>query len=138
MDETVARYEFRAFAHDFGIVEEAIRRRARVARYRESLEVYIMSAGNDENNTTPPERMYPREKIDASCRECHEDHDVPARKVLAVFLERCPHDVEPKSVVCTDCHGQHRLAIRTVRWDKATGKLITGEDEQREKRTGQD
>jgi hypothetical protein len=51
MDETVARYEFRAFAHDFGIVEEAIRRRARVARYRESLEVYIMSAGNDENNT---------------------------------------------------------------------------------------
>ncbi|MEA3275166.1 MAG: hypothetical protein U9Q81_07755 [Pseudomonadota bacterium] len=51
MNETVARYEFRAFAHDFGIVEEAIRRHARVARYRESLEVYIMSAGNDENNT---------------------------------------------------------------------------------------
>lgn len=51
MDETGARYEFRAFAHDFGIVEEAIRRQAAVDRYRESLEVYIMSAGNDENNT---------------------------------------------------------------------------------------
>lgn len=51
MDETGARYEFRAFAHDFGIVEEAIRRHARVDRYRESLEVYIMSAGNDDNNT---------------------------------------------------------------------------------------
>ncbi len=51
MGETGARYEFRAFAHDFGIVEEAIRRHARVDRYRESLEVYVMSAGNDENNT---------------------------------------------------------------------------------------
>ena len=51
MDETGARYEFRAFAHDFGIVEDVIRCHAQVARYRESLEVYIMSAGNDENNT---------------------------------------------------------------------------------------
>ena len=51
MDETVARYEFRAFANDFGIVEEAIHRCAQVAHYRESLEVYIVSAGNDENNT---------------------------------------------------------------------------------------
>ena len=51
MGETVARYEFRAFAHDFGIVEDSIRRRAQLARYRESVEVYIMSAGNDENNT---------------------------------------------------------------------------------------
>ncbi len=51
MNETGARYEFRDFAHDFGIVEEAISQHARVARYRESLEVYIISAGNDENNT---------------------------------------------------------------------------------------
>jgi len=49
--ETSARYEFRAFAHDFGLAEEAIRRAAGEARYRESLEVYLMSAGNDENNT---------------------------------------------------------------------------------------
>ena len=51
MNETVARYELRAFANDFGIVEEAIRSCARLAHYRESLEVYIVSAGNDENNT---------------------------------------------------------------------------------------
>lgn len=51
MSETGPRYEFRAFAHDFGIVEDSIRGRAQVARYRESLEVYIMSPGNDENNT---------------------------------------------------------------------------------------
>jgi hypothetical protein len=51
MDETGARFEFRAFAHDFGIVEEAMRRHSPVVRYRESLEAYIMAAGNDENNT---------------------------------------------------------------------------------------
>jgi hypothetical protein len=73
--------------------------------------------------------MYPRDKIDDSCRECHETHDVEPHKVIAVFLERCPHDADPRSVVCTDCHGKHRLDIRTVRWDKATGKLLTGEDE---------
>ena len=41
MDETGARYEFRAFAHAFGIVEQAIRCHAQVARYRESIKVYI-------------------------------------------------------------------------------------------------
>jgi len=51
MDETAARYEFRAFANDFGIAEESMRRYARMVRYRESLEVYIVSAANDENNT---------------------------------------------------------------------------------------
>lgn len=51
MDKKGARYEFRAFAHDFGIAEEAIRRHAPVDRYRESLEVYLMSAGNEETNT---------------------------------------------------------------------------------------
>ena len=25
---------------------------------------------------------------------------------------------------CTDCHGSHRLEVRTRRWDKDTGKLI--------------
>jgi len=51
MRETGARYEFRVFAHDLGIVEETMRSRAHVDRYRESAEVYIMSAANDENNT---------------------------------------------------------------------------------------
>lgn len=50
-DETAARYEFRAFAPDFSLVEEAIRRDAAEARYRESLEVYLMSAGTDTHNT---------------------------------------------------------------------------------------
>ena len=50
MEVIDARYEFRAFAHDFGIVEEAIRRHSPMASYRESLEVYLVSAANDNNN----------------------------------------------------------------------------------------
>jgi hypothetical protein len=29
-----------------------------------------------------------------------------------------------KNKYCTDCHGEHRLTIRTRQWDKNTGKLI--------------
>ncbi|OOZ36424.1 hypothetical protein [Solemya velesiana gill symbiont] len=51
MNEANARYEFRAFAHDFGIVEDAIRRLASVVGYMESREIYIVSAATDEYNT---------------------------------------------------------------------------------------
>jgi hypothetical protein len=68
--------------------------------------------------------MYPPEAIDPACQECHEEHDVPAREVLTRWQERCPEKTDVNTIVCTDCHGQHRLARRTVRWDKKTGKLI--------------
>ncbi|MCP4043683.1 MAG: hypothetical protein GY731_17295 [Gammaproteobacteria bacterium] len=51
MTEIVPRFEFRAFASDLGNVETAMRRYSAVSKYRESLEIYIMSAGNDDNNT---------------------------------------------------------------------------------------
>ncbi len=51
MNEIKPRYECRAFAQSLGIVEENIRRLSPMTQYRESLEIYIMSAGNDENNT---------------------------------------------------------------------------------------
>lgn len=81
---------------------------------------------NDENNTTPPDVMFPRKKIDSNCGECHEDHDVAADKVIARFIERKLGKVAPKELVCTDCHGHHRLKLRTVVWNKETGELITG------------
>jgi hypothetical protein len=63
---------------------------------------------NDEDiGATPPDVSYPREKIDAACAECHEDHDVPAAEVLARFVER---KLTPRPApVCTDCHGRHRI-----------------------------
>ncbi len=79
---------------------------------------------NDEDNVTPPEKMYPSIRIDNSCSECHEDHNASARKVIAMFQTRFPPNTNPKKVVCTDCHGEHRLKVRSVRWDKDTGKLL--------------
>lgn len=51
MPEIKPRFEFRAFAQNFGIVEEKMRALSPVDQIRESLEIYIMSAGNSENNT---------------------------------------------------------------------------------------
>ena len=79
---------------------------------------------NDENNTTPPDLMYPRNGIDPACRKCHASHDVPAGKIVTLWLQRFPDKTAAQSIVCTDCHGDHRLKVRTVRWDKKTGKLL--------------
>ena len=51
MAEIKPRFEFRTFAEEFGIVEEKMRQLSPVEKIRESLEIYIMSTGNNENNT---------------------------------------------------------------------------------------
>lgn len=51
MTEIKPRFEFRTFAQNFGIVEEKMRRLSNCEKIRESSEIYIMSAGNNENNT---------------------------------------------------------------------------------------
>jgi hypothetical protein len=80
---------------------------------------------NDEANIIPPDLMFPVESIDSSCARCHEGHDVEPRAVVQRFLERSPRQTDPKSLVCTSCHGEHHLAVRTVRWDRKTGKLVS-------------
>jgi hypothetical protein len=82
---------------------------------------------NDENNTTPPDKMFAVDQIAGNCAECHDEHDVSAIKVIACWQERCPTKTDVKDIVCTDCHGQHRLKLRTVRWDKKTGELLIGQ-----------
>lgn len=79
---------------------------------------------NDENNTTPPQTMYSADKIDPFCQGCHTAHDVPAQKVIARWMERGFDKTEPKRTVCTDCHGEHRMKVRTVIWDKNSGTLL--------------
>ena len=79
---------------------------------------------NDEDNVTAPEKMYPLARIDNACRVCHEEHNASARKVIAMFQARFPPGADPKKVACTDCHGEHRLKVRSVYWDKTTGKLL--------------
>ncbi|HIQ20932.1 MAG TPA: hypothetical protein EYH34_06825 [Planctomycetes bacterium] len=84
---------------------------------------------NDEDNVTPPDKMFPPDAIDPMCRECHTAHDVPARKVIQRWQERCPQKTDPARLVCTDCHFQHRLRLRTVRWNKKTGQLLIRQEE---------
>jgi hypothetical protein len=79
---------------------------------------------NDEDNITPPDRMYPADAIDKACHHCHQTHDVPARAVLAHLQRRSLTAKDPKELNCTDCHGKHRLEHRSVQWDKKTGKLL--------------
>lgn len=67
-----------------------------------------LSAGhaNDENiGATPPDVVFKRHQIDASCQECHKKHDVPAREVITRWLQR----KRPNAPVCSDCHGMHKI-----------------------------
>jgi hypothetical protein len=51
MNAIIPRFEFRAFAQNFGMVEEKIRTLAEFEKFRESSEIYILSAANNHNNT---------------------------------------------------------------------------------------
>jgi hypothetical protein len=63
-------------------------------------------------------------KSDVLCKECHESHDIPAAAVIRKWQQRTSQKTNDKLIVCTDCHGQHRLNRRSVRWDKKTEKLL--------------
>jgi len=72
----------------------------------------------DEDNVTPPDIMYPPEKIAAFCITCHPtDKSGKPRKPASAESATKPR-------YCTDCHGKHRLSYRTRHWDKTTGKLL--------------
>jgi len=75
---------------------------------------------------TPPEIMYPPDRIDKACGECHDTHDAPAKMIVQRWQQRCPDKTNVSDVVCTDCHGKHRLnpKLRKAWWDKKTGKPI--------------
>ena len=79
---------------------------------------------NDENiGATPPDITFEREEVDASCAECHEEHDAPARKVIARWLERRLSDCSP---ICTDCHGMHKIEQPEEEEEKAETKKEAG------------
>jgi hypothetical protein len=74
----------------------------------------------DEDNITPPEIMFPKDAINASCMTCHEREKLAKEEEHEELLAAG----EKAKQVCTDCHGKHRLKVRTRVWDKRTGKLI--------------
>jgi len=62
---------------------------------------------SDEDNITPPDKMFDKAVINDFCKGCHPDGKLSAGKNY-----------------CTECHGEHRMEHRTRRWDKKTGELI--------------
>lgn len=85
---------------------------------------------DDEAHIIPPDIMFAPEEIDNQCIKCHKTHDAPATAVLARYLERVPGKTQAEKVVCTDCHGEHRLRLRTVWWDRRTREMIVRDDGQ--------
>lgn len=85
---------------------------------------------SDEANVTPPELMYTKERINPTCMMCHPRQTIqrveshrPILEANVSILETAPTGDQSKKY-CTDCHGrEHRMKVRTTRWDKCTGKL---------------
>ena len=61
-------------------------------------------------NGTAPDIMYPKDKIVPACMRCHPKDKIDTPEHKPVFIQ----SAEKK--VCTDCHGDHRLAVRRCRW----------------------
>lgn len=74
---------------------------------------------SDEDNITPPDTMYPVEKIKPFCMGCH-----PKEKIDIAVHNSVMAETDPAKARCTTCHGEHRLSHRTRKWDKTTGELI--------------
>ena len=85
---------------------------------------------SDEANVTPPQLMYPKERINPTCMMCHPRHTIqqveshrPILEANVSALEAPPSGHAARS--CTDCHGrEHRMKVRTIQWDKCTGKVL--------------
>lgn len=70
---------------------------------------------NDENvGATPPDVVYGRGEVNSHCRACHKTHDVAPELIVARLAERRKENPPPAPltppVVCTDCHGEHKIA----------------------------
>ena len=60
-------------------------------------------------NGTAPEIMYLRPKINPFCTGCHTKDTIDTDQHKPLFANF-------ETMVCTDCHGDHRLAVRKCKW----------------------
>ena len=61
-------------------------------------------------NGTPPDIMYPRPKINPFCMGCHPRDKIDTEQHKPLFAGGS------QEKYCTDCHGDHRLAVRKCKW----------------------
>jgi hypothetical protein len=86
---------------------------------------------SDENNVTPPEIMYPRDKIIPTCMICHPRQEIRRISAHEALLAGAKTSLDSASesdarpTVCTDCHAkEHHIKVRVIRWNKATGERM--------------
>jgi hypothetical protein len=86
---------------------------------------------SDEDNVTPPEIMFPKDKIIPTCMMCHPRHEIQHvnrhQRLLAGAKTIFDSDSQTKGrqIYCTTCHAkEHRINVRTIRWNKATGEIL--------------
>ena len=60
---------------------------------------------------TPPDIMYLHEQINPFCMECHTEDKIDAAQHRDFLAGK-----DPMHKYCTDCHGDHRLTHRRVKW----------------------
>ncbi len=73
---------------------------------------------DDEDNITPPDVMFAPEMIEPFCLGCH------GEELLEVPDHKEARGDDGEKLVCTQCHGDHRMNHRTRDWDPYTGELI--------------
>jgi hypothetical protein len=86
----------------------------------------------DEDNLTAPEIMWAKHHINPRCMTCHlradllksEDGGDSHSEILARAAKPVTNGEDDGERYCTDCHGKHRVPVRTRKWDKLTGKLL--------------
>jgi len=90
---------------------------------------------SDEDNVTPPEIMYTKDKINPTCMMCHPRHEIGdvtyheplfagAATIFDPEIGPAGNAVSQK-IYCTTCHAKgHRVNVRSIRWNKATGELL--------------
>ena len=74
----------------------------------------------DESHVIPPDNMYKKSDVNASCMNCHSKATLEKQIGHRPFFEGS----DPDRKYCTDCHGNHSIPKRHRVWDKDTGKLI--------------
>lgn len=81
----------------------------------------------DEGNVTPPTIFYTKADIDPSCTVCHDPDKVVSGALYCLHV-RTPEEADK---LCTECHGAHRMAVRTFRWNPKTRKpyLVSAQGE---------
>ena len=60
-------------------------------------------------NGTAPDTMFPKPNINPFCMGCHNKDKIDTEQHKPLFANF-------EEVVCTDCHGDHRLEVRKCKW----------------------